>query len=49
MAPGIALKFYTGVAKRLKLKFRKFFGLIRASAKLARIKMVGEIFEPHPK
>ena len=31
---GVALKFYTGVAKELKLKVRKFWGLIPSFAEV---------------
>ena len=38
---GIALKFYTNVARRLKLKARKFLGLIPTFAEVTEEKMVG--------
>ena len=37
----IALKFYTIVAKALKLKFRKFWGLVSTFVKVIEKKLVG--------
>ena len=45
----MALKFYTSVAKWLKLKERKFLGLIHAFVEVTRKKLVGWPFcNPHP-
>ena len=45
----MALKFYTSVAKWLKLKERKFLGLIHAFVEITRKKLVGWPFcNPHP-
>ena len=38
---GMALKFYTSVAKGLKLKVRKFLRLISMFAEVTREKLVG--------
>ena len=38
---GMALKFYTSVAKGLKLKGRKFWGLIVTFLEVTKEKMVG--------
>ena len=43
---GIALKFYTSVTKRLKLKVRTFWRLIPTFAEVAGEKLVGETFLP---
>ena len=40
LALGIALKFYTSVAKGLKLKVRKFWGLVPTFAKVSEEKLV---------
>ena len=37
----MALKFYTGVAKELKLKFSLFWGLIRTFVEVKGEKLVG--------
>ena len=42
------LRFYTSVAKGLKLKVRKSLGLISASAEVAREKLVGGLFAAPP-
>ena len=39
------LKFYTSVAKRLKLKSKKFLGIILTFAEVTDEKLVGD---PHP-
>ena len=41
LALGMALKFYTSVAKLLKLNFRKFLGIIPAFVEVIGEKMVG--------
>ena len=41
----MAWKFYTSVAKELKLKVVKFWGLIRTFIELAGEKLVGEPFK----
>ena len=47
---GILLKFYTRVAKGLKLKVRKFWGLIPMFAEVTGEKLVEEGYpSPHPK
>ena len=40
----MALKFFTSVAKRLKLKVRKFWGLIPTFVEVTREKLVGGPF-----
>ena len=48
---GMALNFYTSVEKALKLKVRKFWGLIPTFAEVTGEKLVeggGELFAPHP-
>ena len=48
LALGTNLKFYTSVAKGLKLKVRKFWGLIPTFVEVAGEKLVGgESFLPH--
>ena len=42
----MALKFYSSVAKRLKLKVRKFLGLVPTFLQVTVEKMVGGIFAP---
>ena len=44
------LKFYTSVAKELKLKIRKFWGLIYTFVEVKEEKLVGGAFlsPPHP-
>ena len=44
----MALKFYTIMAKGLKLKVRKFFGLIPTFVEVTGEKLVGGRFAPHP-
>ena len=44
LALGMALKFYTSVAKGLKLKVRKFWGLIPTFVEVTREKLVGGSF-----
>ena len=46
LALGTNLKFYTSVAKGLKLKVRKFLGLIPTFAEVIGEKLVGELFWP---
>ena len=41
LALGMALKFYTSVAKELKLKVKKFWGLIRTFVEVTWKKLVG--------
>ena len=48
LALGIALKFYTSVAKELKLKVRKFYGLITRFVEVTGEKLVGGTFWPSP-
>ena len=47
MALGMALKFYTGVAKGLKLKGSKFQRLIPTFVEVTGEKLVGRLFGPH--
>ena len=42
----MALKFYTSIAKGLKLKAIKFFGLVRTFAEGTGEKLAGELFRP---
>ena len=44
LALGTNLKFYTSVTKRLKLKVRKFWGLIRTFVGVTGGKLVGGVF-----
>ena len=44
LALGTNLKFYTDVAKGLKLKVRKFWGLIPMFLEVTREKLVGGLF-----
>ena len=44
---GIALKFYTSVTEGLKLKVRKFFGLVPMIAEVTGEKLVGVLLGPH--
>ena len=44
MALDMALKFYRIVVKELKLKVRKFFGLIPVFVEITREKLVGKLF-----
>ena len=46
LALGLALKFYTGVAKDLTLKIRMFWGLIPTSLEVTGEKLVGEPLSP---
>ena len=45
---GKNLKFYTNVAKGLKLKVGKFLGLIHTFAEVTEEKLVGGDFPPNP-
>ena len=47
LALGMALDFYTSVAKGLKLKVKKFLGLIPTFAKVTEEKLAGGAFYPH--
>ena len=42
----MALKFCSSVAKRLKLKVRKFLALMAATAEFTRVKLVGAFLPP---
>ena len=44
----IALKLYTNVANRLKLKVRMFLGLILMFVEVTCENLVGGLFAPHP-
>ena len=44
VAFGMALTFYTSLAKVLKLKVRKFVGLVRTFVEVTREKLVGRFF-----
>ena len=46
LALGMALKFYTSVAKWLKLKVKKFLGLIPTFVEVTGEKLVGCLFGP---
>ena len=47
---GRNLRFYTSVAKGLKVKLRKFWGLIHTFVEVTEKKMLGGAFlAPHPK
>ena len=49
LALGASLKFYTSVAKGLKLKVRKFWGLIPTFVEVTGEKLAGcGAFCPHP-
>ena len=49
MALGTNLKFYTNVAKGLKLKVRRFWGLIPMFVEVTGKKLVGNLFgSPSP-
>ena len=49
MALDMTLKFYASVAKELKLKVRRFWGLISTFAEVAGEKLVGGLLSsPHP-
>ena len=45
LALGMNLKLYTSVVKRVKLKVKKFWGIILTSAEVTDEKLVGG---PHP-
>ena len=45
-ALGMAVEFYTSVAEGLKLKIRKFWGLIPAFVEVTGEKQVGGLFAP---
>ena len=44
----MSLKFYTSVAKGLKLKIRKFLGLVPAFVEVTGEKLAGGLFAPPP-
>ena len=48
LALGIALTFFSSMAKGLKLKVRNFGGLVPTFVEVTREKQVGSLFEPHP-
>ena len=48
MIVGMALKFFAIVAKGLKLKVRKFWGLIPTFVEVTKEKLVGGLFETPP-
>ena len=48
LALAMTLKFYTSVAKRLKLKVRKFWELIPTFVEITGEKLVGGAFRPPP-
>ena len=48
LALGTNLKFYTSLSKGLKLKVRKFWGLILTFVEVRGEKLVGWAFLPHP-
>ena len=48
LALGMALKFYTSEAKGLKLKIRKFWGIIPMFAEVTEKKLEGGAFLPPP-
>ena len=48
LALGTTLKFYTSVVKRLKLKVRKFWGLIPTFVEVAKKKVVAGGASPPP-
>ena len=49
LALSISLKFYSSVAKELKLKVRKFWELIPTFIEVTGEKLVGErLFDPYP-
>ena len=47
LALGTNLKFYTSVAKGLKLKVRKFWWIIPTFVEITGEKLVGGLFTPH--
>ena len=49
LALGLNLKFYTSVTKRLKIKVRRFWGLIPMFVEVTGKKLVGNFFgSPSP-
>ena len=48
LALGMALKFYSSVAKGLKIKVRKSFGLILMTVEVTRGKLEGAFLPPPP-
>ena len=48
LAVGTNLKFYTSVAKGLKLKVKMFWGLIPTSVEVTGEKLVGGLLAPPP-
>ena len=48
LALSISLKFYSSVAKKLILKFRKFWGLVPTFLEVTGEKLVGGLFAPPP-
>ena len=42
------MKIYTSLAKGLKLKVRKFLGLISTFVEVTKEKLVGDLFAAHP-
>ena len=48
LAQGTNLKFYISVAKELKLKVRKFWGLIPTIVKVTGEELAGGLFAPSP-
>ena len=44
----MALKLYTSVEKRLKLKVRKFLGLIPTFVEVTGEKLLGDLLPRHP-
>ena len=42
----MVLRFYTSAAKRFKLKFRKFWGLISTFVEVTEEKILGGLFDP---
>ena len=48
LALRMALKFYTNVTKELKLKVRKFLGLIPTIVEVAKENLAGDLFAPLP-
>ena len=48
LAIAMSLKFYISVARRLKLKFKKFWGLVPTFLEVTGEKLVGGLFAPPP-
>ena len=48
LAQGMALKFYTSMTKGLKLKVRKFWGLIPTFVEVILKKLTARLFAPPP-